>query len=175
MTAMTQFSLVLACLLAAACSIDVQRDDDARGSADVDIRTPVGDVLVKTEVVTDGIGLPVYPGATQLREQDEPQSASVNVGNGVFGVTVLAAKYESADAADSILTFYKRELARYGEVIECHGDIDFRDRGRRPVCDNDLGSRQVQLVAGVASSHRIVAVKPRGGRSELAMVFVEQR
>ena len=172
---MKQLAFVLACLLAAACSIDVQRDDEARGGADVDIRTPVGDVLVKTEVVTDGIGLPVYPGATELREGDEPQSASVNVGNSAFGVKVLAAKYESPDAADPIIAFYKRELARYGEVIECHGDIDFTNRGRRPVCDTDLGSRQVQLVAGVESSHRIVAVKPRGGRSELAMVFIEQQ
>ena len=113
----------------AACNVDVRRHE-SDGKADVDITTPVGNVSVRTNVDTPDTGLAVYPGARPLQDEDEPESADVTVGNSMFGVKVLAAKFESADAQERIIDFYRNELKAYGDVTECRGNVNYR-RGRR--------------------------------------------
>ena len=106
-----------------ACNIDVQKHE-SDGKADVDITTPVGNVSVRTNVGTADTGLAVYPGARPLEDEKEPKNANVQVGNSTFGVYVVAAKYESSDDQDRIVSFYRNELKTYGDVLEC------RDFGR---------------------------------------------
>ena len=96
----------------AACNIDVQKHE-SDGKADVDITTPVGNVSVRTNVGAADTGLAVYPGARPLEDENEPKNANVNVGNSMFGVKVVAAKYESNDAQDRIIDFYRNELKPY--------------------------------------------------------------
>jgi hypothetical protein len=168
-----QFSAVCVLLLPlAACTIDVQHNESG-GKGEVDIRTPVGDVSVRTDVDRPDTGLPVYPGASLLREGDEPESANVNVGAFGFGVKVAAAKYESADSQQAILDFYKDSMKSFGTITECRGEVDFRRDG--PVCRARLSTPDVQLVAGTRDNQRIVVVKPRGDGSELALVHVQTR
>jgi hypothetical protein len=160
----------------AACDIDVRRQESG-GKAEVDIQTPVGDVTVRTGVDAPDTGLKVYPGARLLVDQDDPGSADVNIGNSLFGVKVIAAKYESTDAEDKIVDFYRKEMKSYGTVTECRGDIDFRGSGddRRPVCREKPSSRDLQLVVGPEDRQRIVSVKPRGNGTEFALVYVQTR
>ena len=98
--------LVAIALPIAACDIDVRKDESPDGKANVDITTPVGNVSVRTNVDTPDTGLAVYPGAKPLRDEDEPESADVNVGNSLFGVKVLAAKFESNDPQERVIEFY---------------------------------------------------------------------
>jgi hypothetical protein len=182
MTVSNSSVLASAALLAlsiptAACNIDV-RHRESGGKAEVDITSPVGDLHVRTDVDSPDTGLAVYPGAQTLREDDDPGSADVNVGNSMFGVKVIAAKYESTDSQDKIIEFYRKELRAHGEVTECRGDIDFRGpRGdRHPVCKERLFSRgDLQLQAGREDRQRIVSVKPRGNGTEFALVYVQTR
>lgn len=164
---------VPALLLAGGCAIDVrERDEGVR--KEVDIRTPVGNVSVKSDIDVRDTGLPLYPGARPLQEDDDPESAVVNVGNAWFGVKVVAAKFESDAAVDPIVTFYRNEMKAYGAVTECRGDIDFRGR-RGIVCDDRPAKNHTQLVVGTEDRHRIVVVKPRPGGSELSLVYVQTR
>lgn len=169
-------ALVALALPIAACDIDV-RKHESNGKADVDITTPVGNVSVRTNVETPDTGLAVYPGAQPLREEDDPESADVTVGNSMFGVKVLAAKFESPDGTDKIIDFYRNELKAYGDVTECRGDVDFRGRGdaRRAVCREKPFERDLQLMAGPEDRQRIVSVKPRGHGTEFALVYVQTR
>src|SRR5262245_53425776 len=98
----TAAALVAMALPIAACNIDV-RKHESDGKANVDITTPVGNVSVRTNVERPETGLAVYPGATPLRDDDDPESADVNVGNSMFGVKVIAAKFESPDEQDKIV------------------------------------------------------------------------
>jgi hypothetical protein len=164
--------LVAIALPIAACNVDV-RKHESDGKADVDITTPVGNVSVRTNVATPDTGLAVYPGARPLQDEDEPESADVNVGNSVFGVKVLAAKFESADPQERIIDFYRNELKAFGEVTECRGNVNYR-RGR-PVCHDKLFARDLQLVAGPENQQHIVAVKPRGDGTEFGLVYVQTR
>jgi len=170
-------ALVAIALPLTACNIDVRRHEEG-GKAEVDITSPVGDVRVRTDVDSPDTGLAVYPGAQRLREGDDPGSADVNVGNSMFGVKVVAAKYESGDAEDKIVEFYRKELRAHGEVTECRGDIDFRGPkgNRRPVCKERLFSRgDLQLHAGTEDRQRIVSVKPHGDGTEFALVYLQVR
>jgi hypothetical protein len=172
---LTVATLVLIAIPIAACDIDV-RKQESDGKAEVDIQTPVGDLSVRTGIAAD-TGLKVYPGARPLQEEDDPASADVNVGNSMFGVKVLAAKYESADAEEKIIEFYRNEMKSYGAVTECRGDIDFRGkRGeRQPVCREKPFERDLQLHVGPEGQQRIVSIKPRGSGTEFAVVYVQTR
>jgi hypothetical protein len=179
---LTPTSILTAATLAAvmlpltACNLDV-RKHESDGKADVDIRTPVGNLSVRTGVDSPDTGLKVYPGAQPLKDEDEPGSADVNVGNSLFGVKVVAAKFESTDAQEQIIDFYRKELSSYGEVTECRGDVDYRRRDgvRRPVCREKLSAHDFQLVAGPEDQQHIVSVKPRGSGTEFALVYVQTR
>jgi hypothetical protein len=166
-------ALVAIALPIAACNVDV-RKHESDGKADVDITTPVGNVSVRTNVATPDTGLAVYPGARPLQDEDEPESADVNVGNSMFGVKVLAAKFESTDPQERIIDFYRNELKAYGEVTECRGNVNYR-RGR-PVCREKFFSRgDLQLVAGPEDKQHIVSVKPSGDGTEFGLVYVQTR
>jgi hypothetical protein len=161
-------------LLLAGCGVDVH---DAGQGKSVDIKSPLGAVSVRTDVQNPDTGLPVYPGATPLRDKDDPESANVNVSSKWFDVRVVAAKYESRDGQDKILEFYRREMKTFGAVTECRGDVDFRGgpRARRPVCKERPFSRDVQLLTGGEEQQRVVAVKPRGAGTEFSLVYVNTR
>ena len=120
----------------------------------------------------------VYPGARPLRDKDEPESADVNVGGSLFGVKVVAAKFGSSDAQDRIVEFYRKDLASFGEVTACRGNVDFRRDSsgtRRPVCKEKLFEHELNLVAGTEEDQHIVAVKPRGDGTEFSLVHVQTR
>jgi hypothetical protein len=163
-----------AVLTLAACGIDV-REQEARGAKAVDIRTPVGELSVRTDVDVPATGLPLYPGARPLREAHDTSSANVDIGLPFVNLKVVAAKFEHTDAPEAILAFYRDAMRTHGEVVECKGEIDFKSRsGRsRPVCDERRSSREIQLAAGTEERHRLVVVKPRGEGSEFAVVYVQ--
>jgi hypothetical protein len=167
-------ALVVSTLPFAACGIDVQ---DAERGKNIDIKSPVGAVSVRTDVDSPNTGLPIYPGASPLRDDDDPESATVNVSSAWFGVKVVAANYQSADGQDKILDYYQREMKTYGPVTECRGDVDFRGGPghKRPVCKEQPYSRDVQLLTGREDNQRIVAVKPRGSGTAFSLVHVNTR
>jgi hypothetical protein len=157
----------------AGCDIDVRGGGSGR-KADVDVRTPVGAVSVRTDVKSPDTGLPVYPGGRPRRDAERaPESANVDIGTSWFGVKVVAAKYESDDAPEKILEFYRREMQTYGTVTECKGDVDFK--GRKPVCKERLSSHDTQLLVGTEERQRVVSVKPRGSGAEFDVVYVQTR
>jgi hypothetical protein len=166
----------LASLTVAGCSIDVNKGDHGR-RADVDIRAFGNAVKVHTDVPADGTGLAVYPGARVSRRHDRAESANVDV-QGWFGlgVKVVAAKFESDDEPERIRDFYRNELERYGPVVVCHGDVNFRRRDgvSRPVC-RDRDTDKLQMVTGVAEDQRIVTIEPHGDGTEFALVHVRTK
>jgi len=75
---------------------------------EVSINTPVGSIEVHHDVDQDSLGLPIYPGATPVKDKD---SASVNLGfGGEAGVQVLVAKFETSDSLERVRAFYKEHL-----------------------------------------------------------------
>ena len=171
MKALSLGAVAAAALLLAACEIRVGRDAD-RHPTDVDVDTPLGDLSVTKDAVPEDVGVAVYPGARPLEDGDDTDRANVYLDTPFLDLRVAALKYTSDDSPDAIAEFYRRELAAYGPVTVCRGDIDF-ERDPSPRCKSRR-SREGQLQVGVGTkgNFRMASVKPRGDGSEFAVVYV---
>jgi len=88
--------------------VSVNVDEHGSGAKQVSIKTPVGSLEVKGDVDESRLGLPIYPGATRVKEGD---SATVNMNFGdEASLRVVAAKFETPDALDKVEDFYKNKL-----------------------------------------------------------------
>lgn len=162
-------------IVSAACGVEVHKDVDGK-TATVNVASPFGSIHVKTDVDASKTGLPAYPGARPAEDGDESNSADVNISGGkLFGLKVVAVEMESDDEVQPIVDFYKREMHKYGSVTECHGEIDFKDKGssERAVCENRPWEHETQLAVGSGRDHRIVSVKPRRSGSTFAIVSIQ--
>jgi hypothetical protein len=158
----------------AACGISVNKDDDGRNK-NVDIHTPLGNLSVKANSDTmPDTGLPVRAGARPLREKDH-DNADVNIEGGFFGVKVAVARFEDDGAPREVLDYYKKELSKYGAVVECHGNLDFKHGSASAARCKERARDETQLGVGSEEDNRVVSVKPRGTGSEFTLVHVRTR
>jgi len=179
----TLLMAALAGLALAGCTISTRDRGDKSESKDVDIRTPLGSISVrKAAPDAKDTGLALYPGATPKPESDHDGSANVNISSAFFGLKVIALKYQSDDPPDKILSFYRKDMGRYGKVVDCAGDyhVNFhphekRDKNAEVTCDSGIPSGKEDkevLKVGTENNQRIMAVKPSGKGSEFALVYV---
>ena len=166
----------------AACSMKV---DDKGENKNVDIRTPLGALQVRTNPTPAQIGLSVYPGAKQKIKGDDRNAANVNISSSMFGVKVLVIGYHTQDPPEKVIAFYKKDLQQYGSVLECKGEdhtgnMEFgHESGEKPkplTCGNQKGdSKSVELKAGMSDNFHLVAVDPKDNGSDFALVYVATR
>jgi len=173
-------SSLAALLLLPACSVNVKKEANGQDKQ-VDINTLVGGVHVSKQADVSDIGLAVYPGA-RLKEKDSDgsnKSANVNISGFGYGIKVVALEYESDDAPAKVLSFYKDQLKKYGNVLECRTsglnlDMKMGSHGsdsNELTCEGEHGSN-VELKVGRKDDQHIVAVKPEGKGSSFSLVYV---
>jgi hypothetical protein len=172
---------LVALFLLPACSVNVKKEANGQDKQ-VDIDTPMGGVHVGKQADISDIGMSLYPGA-HLKEKDSngsDKSANVNISGFGYGIKIVALEYESDDAPAKVLSFYKDQLKKYGNVLECHTshlNLDMK-RGHRSLggsneltCEGDHGSN-IELKAGREDDQHIVAVEPQGKGSSFSLVYV---
>jgi hypothetical protein len=175
---------LLGWLILPGCSVSV-KDHDQSGNSKVDIDTPLGGIHVNEDADVRETGLEVYPGARPKpkTEDGDNKSANVNISSGLFGVKVVAIEYESDDAPDKILTFYRAQLKKYGAVVECHthkqaSDLHVNageDKAKPVSCESDNTGNVVELKTGTEGNQRLVSVEPEGKGSDFALVYIRTR
>jgi hypothetical protein len=149
----------------------------------VDIKTLLGGVHVSKDADVADTGLTVYPGS-RLKQKDSDgsdKSANVNISGFGFGIKVVALEYESDDAPAKILAFYKDQLKKYGNVLECHtsrgnwninmGSHSSKNGSSELTCEGS-GGDNIELKAGRQDDQHIVAVQPQGKGSSFSLVYV---
>jgi len=167
-------------ILLAGCSVNVKKEKSGEDK-DVDIRTPLGGIHVSKGANPDDVGVPVYPGA-HLREKDSDgsdKSANVNISGFGFGLKVVALEYESSDSPEKVVSYYKDQLKRYGNVLVCHtGHLNLNTRpahgdgeSHELTCEGPSGNN-IELKVGTKENQRIVAVEPQGSGSKFSLVYV---
>ena len=171
--------LGLICLLVfTGCSVTTHEKDGKKD--DVDIRTPFGSLSVKegNSNVKD-TGLALYPGAQEQKDSgDDHNSANVNISSSLFGLKVVAMKFASNDPSDKVLAFYRKEMGKYGKVVDCTGGFNMNfhhhDKDAEVACDNDSHGHDYkeELKVGTENNQRIMAVKPKDNGSEFTLVYV---
>lgn len=178
---------LLALALLSGCSVHTTREEAKSGDKvekDVDIRTPFGSLSVhKGNTSAKDAGMAEYPGARLKKDvgihADGDSSANVNISSSLFGLKLVVLKFESNDPPEKVLDFYRKDMSRYGKVLDCTGRIsmNFRrhDNDAPVTCDSHGGSGEnykQELKVGTENNQRIVAVKPSGQGSEFALVYV---
>ena len=177
-----QILFILLALVAAVvligCSIHASKDERGKDK-DVDIRTPFGSLSVhKGSGDAKDTGLPLYPGARLKSGSDHDDNANVNISSSMFGLKVVAQKFESDDSPDKVLGFYEKQMGKYGSVISCSGgnmNVRFRrhDKDDPVSCDGHSGhDYDKELKVGTENNQHVVAVKSSGRGSEFTVVYV---
>ena len=190
MRALQTISALLLFALLAGCHVSSNENGK---NGDVDLKSPFGSLHVKTNdnVDTAAIGLSTYPGSTAWQDDaDEAKnhdshSADINLSFGDFHLGVKATTLRSTDSADKILAFYRKDMTRYGDVIECQGTTAIGKPTRTALgltCDNDehdhgrieIGEAgKLELRAGSEQHMHLVEVVPKDGAQKIALVALE--
>lgn len=177
------------CLILTGC-FRVSVDKDANGKdKKVQIETPFGGVHVDTDQTSAAdLGLPLYPGASTITDDDGHKSANVHLGFGDWQLRVKAVSYQTSDSQDKVLAFYKKALGRYGDVITCDGNspvgtpaatgegLTCADDGKHnnvKFNEKDLASG-LQLKAGSKRHQHIVGFEdPKNGKTRFSLVLLD--
>jgi hypothetical protein len=181
-------------LVASIVGCRVRTEKDANGEdKTVQVDTPFGGIHVNTNDTTAAdLGLPVYPGAEVVKDDDKHKSADVHMGFGEWQMRVRAVSYSSADSQDKVVAFYKKALGRYGDVLTCQGNapvgtptvtaegLSCADSGKHANIEINgnkngvLSGGGLQLKAGSKRHLHIVGFEePTNGRTRFAMVALD--
>jgi hypothetical protein len=174
-------------MLLGACSIHESHGEGSQAKK-VDIVTPFGGIHVNAhDVDPKSTGIAVYPGATMVEKEQGNDSANVSVDSSFFGLKVVALKFRSNDPPDKVLSYYRDQLKSYGSVLECQGKSASHTVGKpgeshELTCDDrhegvniNVDASGTELKVGTTDRQHIVSVKPSGGGSEFALVYVQTR
>lgn len=168
-------ALVLVVSLAG-CSISTQKDTNGEDKK-VDIKIPGAEIHVGSDTNAEAAGIAVYPGARPKQESNDKHRANISIGGDDFGVKVIAATYLTDDPPQKVIDFYRKDLKKYGNVLECPKGINENKNheGGEITCD-EKGSAEpgkLDLAVGVPDRQHLVSVKPDGKGTEFSTVFVQ--
>ena len=160
------------------------RSDQNKG---LDVRSSAGDMHLGNDADSHQVGLPVYPGARERKSGENRNSANLSLFTSAFGVKLVVLNYDSDDAPDKIIAFYRSKLKKYGKVLECRtsqrsGDVntdsDDSQKSKELKCEGDQTGNTIELKAGTEDNQHIVAISPaeNGGKgSTFSLVYLRTR
>jgi len=190
MRALQTLAALLLLTLLAGCNVTSNKNGK---NDDVDLKSPFGSMHIKTNdtVDTAAIGLSVYPGSTVWKDDSDDaknhdsHSADINMSFGDFHLGVKATTLRSTDSADKILAFYRKDMTRYGDVIECQGTTAIGTPTHTKLgltCNTDENhgnhiniseTGKLELRAGSEQHMHLVEVVPKDGAQKIALVALE--
>jgi hypothetical protein len=166
------------------CAAQTQKSEGEQDDH-FDVRSSVGDLHVGKDADAQKAGLPLYPGARSKREKDnDPLNFGILTES--FGFKMVIAKYESDDAPDKVIAYYRDKLKKYGKVLECHtsehdgdahADFDDDKHSKELKCEGDNTGPVTELKVGTEDHQHVVAVEPNNGHSGsiFALVYLHAR
>jgi hypothetical protein len=179
--------VTVACLLFVGC--DVSHNKNTNGD-NVRVSTPFGSMHIKTDKDANiaGIGLSTYPGAVPVKDDDgkDKDAADINLNFGDFHLGVKAASFQTSDSPDKVEAFYRKDMAHFGDIIECRGNKTVGEPARTSAgltCrDNDNGKHEFrvsdghdnpELRAGSPDHQHIVGIEPKNGGTRIGLVALD--
>lgn len=173
---------------AAGCHVQVQKGANGEDK-NVKVDTPFGGLHVRSDQTSAAdLGLPVYPGAQIAPDHEGDKSADVHMGFGQFQLRVKVVTYETSDAQDKVLAYYKKAMGQFGGVIECDGSQPVGTPAATPegltcheehghhinVNGRDYGDNEgLTLRAGSRHHQHIVAFKSASSGTKYSMIELQ--
>ncbi len=170
------------------CRVHVDKDSSGKEKT-VQVDTPFGGMHVNTDqTVASDLGLPVYPGAQLVSDDEKHKSADVHMGFGEWQLRVKVVAYKTEDNREKVAAFYKKALTRFGDVITCQGDMpvgtptvtregltckESDANGKVHINETDF-KNDFQLKAGSKRHQHIVGVEDgKLGKTEFSLVALD--
>jgi len=186
----TMLSAAMVCVAVSGCRIEANKGKEGK---DVDFATPLGGMSIKTNKAasTKGLGMTEYPGSVALegKNDDDDDKANVDMHFGDFHLKIQTAKFSTKDSQETVLNFYRNDLAQYGTVIECQHDrpistpamtgqgltCDEKDKDKHSSVHTSGSSHGdgLELKAGSKRRQHIAAVEEKNGRTEITLVSLD--
>ena len=178
------------------CSVQDHKNGQAEN---VQLRTPIGSLDVRTDAVHGpDVGLPVYPGAVETSKHgNDSGSADIHMSFGSWHLNVKAIEYHTGDPEDKVVAFYKKAMGTYGDVLTCKDrvaigqpaktrqgltcandheyDVNMKlDSSKHPVTiQTPHISGDVKLLAGSTDNQHVVAFSPSSSGTKFSIVVVQ--
>ena len=142
-------------------------------------------VHANSHATAKDIGLPEYPGATPFKDKNSDSSdADLGLVLNSFHVSLKVASFVTTDSPEQVLAFYRKPLAKYGEVLECNhgkpvGSLTATKSGLK--CGDQKGGgikvngsdMDNELRAGTPEQFRIVGIdRTEVGKTKFGLVAV---
>jgi len=169
-------ALALACgflCLASPLLAQDKTDQDAKG------RNGAG-IYFNAEASAKDVGLPIYPGARPHKEKDDDStSAKFGLWGSSFAFKLAVLKLGSNDSPQKVAAFYKKALARYGNVLDCseassQGEKNGSESSKKLTCEDDKPKPGgMEFKAGTKEKQHIVGIEPNGNGTLFQLVYVE--
>ena len=136
-------------------------------------------VVASGKATAKDVGLPIYPGSKPHKDKDEDSSAA-NLGlwGGGAGFKLAILKLETSDSPEKVAVFYKRALAKYGNVLDCTNNSGVRrddkdDSSKTLACGDDKPEKGGLLYkVGTKEKQHIVSIQPNGQGAVYQLVNV---
>ena len=135
---MPRFAIIaIAVALSAAAAPAQQKPDSERHTFRVE--TDSGRYGMSAEKLDPKrLGVDIYPGAQVLREGDNDRAGgSLTFDWGKDSVRLFVQKYSTSDPSDKVLAFYRKQLSKYGPVIECRDGKPVAPVKSELTCEDD--------------------------------------
>jgi hypothetical protein len=156
----------------------IAQDSTAQGKHKKDSNGSIGFILSGNAKEED-LGLPIYPGARQHKDEpEESPGLTMGLWGGSSGFKLVLLKLESDDAPEKVAAFYRKALARYGQVLECSKTSVKNEKAdqdsKELTCDADEHEAAgLTLKAGTKERQHAVGIQPNGKHSLFQLVYVE--
>jgi hypothetical protein len=177
MTQRLTWFLVIAA--AVTSSVSFAQDDKAKSSEkhQIVVETDSGRYGVGAERLDPRkLGVAIYPGAKVADEDNETKDNGANLflDWGKDSTHLYVQKYVSSDSAEKVVSFYRKQLSRYGVVLECRSGKPIHADSAKAKCDSHDDDKDIELKAGPETKQHIVGVTPTARGTEFAIVFLDQ-
>jgi hypothetical protein len=157
------------------------------GNASLAAQNSGMELHANSKATASEVGLPNYPGATLYKDKDNDSSVDMGYTFGDSQFHLIAVNYVTSDSPDQVLSFYRKPLSHYGEVLECNDGkamgkltttpsgltCDDKEKGKVEV-NGYSGSKGHELRAGTPQQFRIVGIdKTEAKSTRFGLVYVQ--
>lgn len=126
------------------------------------------------------LGVAVYPGAKVDQRENEGKGANLSLDWGRESVRLYVQKYVTPDSADKVLLFYRKQLSKFGAVLECRDGKPVAAVATDLKCEDGENGQdtkhdhEIELKAGTENRQHVVGVTPTDGGTDFQVVYVEE-
>jgi len=134
--------------------------------------------LVVGKANAEDVGLPIYPGSKPYKDPgNDSYSDRLGAWGGGYGFKLAVVSMQSNDAPAQVAGFYKKALAKYGNVLDCSRNVteDKRNSGSSSAlsCGNDRSDPGGMLFkSGTKKKQHMVALKPNGKGTVFHLIYL---